>query len=410
MRALFEPSKAQGTVCAPPSKSEAHRYLIASALSKETSVVHGIIDSDDMWATIDCIRDLGIYVKREDDTVVVNAPLGENEKKPRRNWYEGKPVFNCLESGSTLRFFIPIALVLCGGGYFRCEKRLVKRGVEVYTQALEQDGVEIECYDDGIFAKGKLKGGKYTLRGDVSSQYISGLIFALPLLEKDSEIEILEPFESKNYVDMTINVLSKFGIEIQRKSAKIFSIKGCQVYHGGEWKVEGDWSNAAFLLALNQIGGNVNVEGLDEDSLQGDKACKDIFKKLDEREPVIDLANCPDLAPIAFVVASLKNGAKFVNTRRLKIKESSRADAMAEELARLGIVVDVHENDVYVHKSDIKTTRNVLWGHKDHRIIMALSVLLSKTGGMIDGIDYVAKSYPNFFEDIAKLGVKYDFN
>lgn len=410
MRALFEPSKAKGTVYAPPSKSEAHRYLIASALSKDTSVVHGIINSDDMRATIDCIRDLGIYVKRDNNTVIVNAPLNEGEKKPRRNLYEGKPIFNCLESGSTLRFMLPIALVLCGGGFFWCEKRLVKRGVDVYKEALKQDGVEIECFEDGIFATGKLKGGKYTLRGDVSSQYVSGLMFALPLLKKDSEIEILEPFESKNYVDMTISTLNKFGIVIERKGSNNFLIKGGQVYHGGEWSVEGDWSNAAFLFALNEIGGDIKVDGLDKNSLQGDRVCLDIFKKLNDEEPIIDLANCPDLAPIAFVVASLKNGAKFINTRRLKIKESDRAEAMAEELGRLGIVVDVHENDVYVHKNDIKTTRYILLGHKDHRIVMALSVLLSKMGGMIDGIEAVGKSYPNFFEDLTRVGVKYAIN
>lgn len=404
MKATFYPSTAQGRVSAPPSKSEAHRFLIASALSKDKSIVHGISQSNDMIATMDSILAMGAYTWWEGD--IVEIDMAKSADASQSIDEEHKPIFPCYESGSTLRFFIPIALALYGSGAFECQSRLIERGVQVYEEVLKQDGVKIEYCDDAIVVLGNLKGGKYTLRGDVSSQYVSGLMFALPLLECDSQIEVLEPFESKNYVDMTINVLSKFGVEIQKQSVNKFFIKGGQSYKGGEFFVEGDWSNSAFLIALNEIGGNVTLDGLNDNSLQGDKVCKDIFKKLDESKPVIDLANCPDLAPIAFVVASLKNGAHFVNTRRLKIKESDRAGVMAKELAKFGIVVDVYENDVYVHKCDIKTPECELCGHNDHRIVMALSVLLSHVGGSIDGIEAVEKSFPDFFDVLKKIGIK----
>lgn len=407
-RVTFYPSKAQGKVSAPPSKSEAHRFLIASALSKEECFINGIIQSDDMMATLDSLRATGIYTVWQGDVVGMNMKREVGVPTPPLQLCEGKIMFPCYESGSTLRFLIPISLALYGGGCFMCERRLVQRGVEVYSEALKQDGVKIDVYDNVIFVDGTLKGGKYTLRGDVSSQYISGLMFALPLVKCDSEIEVLEPFESKKYVDMTIDVLSKFGVEIKKIDENHFSIKGGQSYRAGNFDVEGDWSNGAFLLALNELGGDVEVEGLDDNSLQGDKVCKQIFKQLDEQNPVIDLANCPDLAPIAFVVSAVKGGAHFVNTRRLKIKESSRADAMAQELAKFGIAVDVQENDVYVRKSDIKTPDCVVCGHNDHRIVMALSVLMSKYGGVIDDVDAVEKSYPNFFEVLKSLGVRYE--
>ncbi len=404
MKATFFPSSAHGSIPAPPSKSEAHRYMISSALSNDMSVIHGICESDDMIATLDSILAMGLTTNWRGDTVNINEKRETINDKQSKFDDDNKPIFPCYESGSTLRFMIPIALALFGGGAFECQKRLIERGVEVYEEVLKQDGVTIDYYDEAIVALGKLKGGKYTLRGDVSSQYISGLLFALPLLDCDSQIEVLEPFESKNYVDMTINVLAKFGVEIQREG-NCFYIKGGQTYKGGEFFVDGDWSNSAFLLALNEVGGCVDVKGLDCNSLQGDKVCKDIFEKLNEREPVIDLANCPDLAPIAFVVASLKNGAKFVNTRRLKIKESDRASVMAEEMGKLSIDVDVRENEVYVHKCDIKTTDTALYGHNDHRVVMALSVLLSHVGGSIDGVEAVEKSFPNFFDVLKELGV-----
>ena len=441
MRVKIEKSTAEGAVIAPPSKSLAHRLMIACALSQESGKVVGISNSEDMAATLDCIKTLGITSQRNGDTVTFererkNAETDENNSKTqgfengknsvfandgngvlengKNNVYavgdclKNAKVFDCRESGSTLRFFLPIAAAFFEKSVFVGSKRLLERGVEVYEKALGENGVKVVCDGEKITLSGRLKSGIYTLRGDVSSQYVSGLLFALPMLDGDSEIRVLPPVESRAYIDLTIDVLKKAGIEIAEKEKNVFSIKGNQRYGGGEYVVEGDWSNGAMLLALNELGGNVEVEGLDENSVQGDKVCKDIFKKLDDKNAVIDLANCPDLAPIAFCVAAVKEGATFVGTRRLKIKESDRAQAMAQELAKFGIDVDVRENEVVIHKNDIKTPNCAICGHNDHRIVMACSILLSAVGGVIDGAEAVKKSFPNFFETIGKLGVKYE--
>lgn len=432
MRVKIEKSTAEGAVIAPPSKSLAHRLMIACALSQEGGKVVGISDSEDMSATLDCIKTLGITSQKNGDTVTFkrackNAEVEENSAKAQSfengtgafanaeneahafsDCLKKAKIFDCRESGSTLRFFLPIAAAFFEKSVFTGSKRLLERGVEVYEKALGEKGVKVVCDGEKIALSGRLESGIYTLRGDVSSQYVSGLLFALPMLGGDSEIRVLPPVESRAYIDMTIDVLKKAGIEIEEKEKNVFAIKGNQRYACGEYVVEGDWSNGAMLLALNELGGNVEVAGLDENSVQGDKICKEIFKKLNEKNAVIDLANCPDLAPIAFCVAAVKEGATFVGTRRLKIKESDRAQAMAQELAKFGIDVEVRENDVVIHKNDIKTPYCAICGHNDHRIVMACSILLSAVGGVIDGAEAVKKSFPNFFETIGKLGVKYE--
>ena len=399
MKIEIKPSIAKGVIAAPPSKSFAHRFLICGALSHAQSKVHGISESDDMKATIGCLSSLGAKVQREGDTVTIFG--GQNPQK--------EVTLDCIESGSTLRFMIPVALASGAEKItFKGSERLVARGVEVYEQTFENRGITFEKGKDYITVKGQLESGKYVLRGDVSSQYVSGLMFALPLLDGDSEIRVKEPVESRAYIDMTIAVLKEVGVDIVEKEKNVFFVKGNQKYLGGKYTVEGDWSNAAMLLALGEIGGEASVCGLDENSVQGDKICKEIFKKLGENDPVVDLANCPDLAPICFVVAALKNGAKFTGTRRLKIKESDRATAMAQELGKFGIDVEVYENEVVVHKNEIKTPCCEICGHNDHRIVMACSVLLSRTGGYINGAEAVKKSFPNFFEKLGELGVKYE--
>lgn len=433
MRVKIEKSTAEGAVIAPPSKSLAHRLMIACALSQNGGKVVGISDSEDMAATLDCIKALGITSQKNGDTVMFkrereNIETDENNSKTqgfandgngvyangKNNAYavgdclKNAKVFDCRESGSTLRFFLPIAAAFFDKAVFVGSKRLLERGVEVYEKALGEKGVKVVCDGEKIVLSGRLGSGIYTLRGDVSSQYVSGLLFALPLLCGDSEIRVLPPVESRAYIDLTVDVLKKAGIEIVEKEENVFSIKGNQRYVGGEYVVEGDWSNGAMLLALNELGGNVEVVGLDENSVQGDKVCKTIFKELNEKNAVIDLSNCPDLAPIAFCMAAAKEGATFVGTRRLKIKESDRAQAMAQELAKFGIDVEVRENDVVIHKNDIKTPDCAICGHNDHRIVMACSILLSAVGGVIDGAEAVKKSFPNFFETIGKLGVKYE--
>lgn len=411
MRVRFEKSEAKGRVIAPPSKSIAHRLLIACALACGQSEVKGISESEDMLATLDCIKTLGIAVEKDGDVVRIDSYGANGNRISEDTGLEkddSKRIFNCRESGSTLRFFIPIASVFFEKSTFEGSQRLLERGVGIYEKTLKEHGVSVSVGKNEIDVCGRLESGAYTLEGNVSSQYVSGLMFALPLLDGDSEIRVKEPVESRAYIDMTIAVLKEVGVDIVEKEKNVFFVKGNQKYRSGKYIVEGDWSNAAMLLALGEIGGKVSVCGLDENSVQGDKICKEIFKKLGEKNPVVDLANCPDLAPICFVVAALKNGAKFTGTRRLKIKESDRAAVMAQELEKFGIDVEVYENDVVVHKNEIKTPCCEICGHNDHRIVMACSVLLSRTGGYINGAEAVKKSFPNFFEKLGELGVKYE--
>lgn len=396
MKIEIKPSIAKGVIAAPPSKSFAHRFLICGALSHAQSKVHGISESDDMKATIGCLSSLGAKVQRQGDTVTISGGL--NPKK--------EVTLDCIESGSTLRFMIPVALASGAEKItFKGSERLVARGVEVYEQTFENRGITFEKGKDFITVKGRLESGKYVLRGDVSSQYVSGLMLALAMLNKDSEIEILPPVESRPYIDLTVATLAKFGVKIEEISQNTFFVKGGQTFKSGEYRVEGDWSNGAILLALDSFGSHIEVTGLDENSVQGDKACVEIFRALEKENAMIDLSDCPDLAPIAFAVAAEKNGAIFVGTERLKIKESDRAAVMAQELAKCGAQVEVKENCVVVKKCDLHSPTQTLLSHNDHRIAMSLAVLLSKYGGQIDGAEAVKKSYPNFWSVIKGVGM-----
>ena len=289
-------------------------------------------------------------------------------------------------------------------------EKLISRGVGVYQEVLKDSGISFAISKDEIVADGTLKAGRYQVRGDVSSQFITGLMFALINLKEDSEIVVTEPFESKSYVDITIGALKEFGIEVEEKSSNCYYIKGNQKFVAKNLVVEGDWSNSAFLTAFNYIGGKVNVLGLNENSLQGDKEIVNIFEKLEKGFYKIDLSNCPDLGPIAFTMAGLKHGAQFTGTKRLKIKESDRAEAMKTQLEKCGIEVGVMENSVTIKPGKLKSPTEILDGYNDHRIVMALSVLCSVLGGKISMAQAVKKSFPDFFERLAQLniGVEYE--
>ena len=395
MNLIIKPSVAKGEISAPPSKSYAHRYLIASALSNGEGLINGIIDSDDMEATLKCICTLGVSVKRQNQAVTVKS---HTLKKSEREFY-------CNESGSTLRFFIPIALALGGTNTFYGTKKLLSRGISVYEDICREQGIKVEKSPDKIIFTGKLHSGVFNVKGNISSQFITGLLFALPLLDDDSVINITTDLESSGYVDITLDVLKKFNIEIKRENNS-FYIKGKQEYKLQNVTVEGDMSNAAFLDAFNLLGGDVSVIGCNKNSYQADSVYPQHMLSLKNGTPEIDLSDCPDLAPILFALAASQNGAIFTGTKRLKIKESDRAEAMATELRKFGIDVSVYENSVIVHKGEIKKPTETLYGHNDHRIVMALSVLSTIYGGEIEGCEAVSKSYPSFFDDIQSLGVK----
>lgn len=397
MKLKISPSRVNGEITAPPSKSYAHRMLISAALGDGESIIHGVSESEDMLATLDCIAALGASYSREGDTIKV---CGAQGKVPEN------AVFSCRESGSTLRFMIPPALT---GARVRFEgtPRLLERGIGIYEALLGQKGISIEKCDGGIEMCGELKSGEYVLRGDVSSQFVSGLMFALPRLEGDSVITLLPPVESRAYIDVTMAVLGKFGVIVEEKETDRFFIKGGQRYLAHEDTVEGDWSNAAALFAFNSLGNSLKVGGLDYDSIQGDKACLEYLKRLDEPGAVLDISNCPDLGPVLFAAAAAKgHGAHFTGTRRLRIKESDRAAVSAEELAHFGARLTVGDNSVTVMPGAIYAPTVELSSHNDHRMVMALTLLLSRFGGTIDGAEAVRKSYPNFFEELEKLGLE----
>ena len=397
MKVKILPSKTSGEVSAPPSKSFAHRYLIGSVLSRGKCVIKNIADSDDISATLSCIEQLGGSVTKDGNIVTV---IPTNEKQIEN------AVFDCKESGSTLRFFIPVVLATGAKNCtFSGSERLLARGIKEYEKLFENSDVTIKSDEKSIEVNGTLSAGNYEISGEVSSQYTTGMLFALSVLDGKSTLKITGNAESRAYVDMTIKVLKDFGADIAEPEKNYFEINGKGRLSPGEFTVEGDWSNAAFLIALSRLVGTISVSGLNENSVQGDRFSSVAFDALDGENAEIDLKDCPDLAPILFAYAAYKNGGKFTNTRRLRVKESDRANVMAEELKKFGANVKVYENSVEIEKTQLKPPIVPLCGHNDHRIVMALSVLAAVFGAEIDGAEAVNKSYPDFFRVIKKAGV-----
>lgn len=398
MKVKISPSKLNGEFYAPPSKSFAHRIIICAALSGGKCNIYNIHKSEDILATISCVSALGANIAETENGITVCGAGCEKES-----------VFPCRESGSTLRFIFPIALALRKNAVFTGSRRLLERGIGIYEDIFKEKGIWVSKTDTEIFANGRLSAGNYEVLGNVSSQYISGLLFALPLLDGDSHITVIPPFESRPYVDITISVLDKFGISIRKDGENGYFIKGNQKYSPCDMLVEGDWSNSAVFFALNSLGSEIKISGLNPTSLQGDRIVTDLINQLDCECPKIDLSACPDLAPVLFALAAAKNGAEFVGTRRLKIKESDRAEAMKEELSKLGIKAEVFENSVKIEKGALVTPKVPISSHNDHRIVMAMTLLLTLTGGTICGAEAISKSFPNFFEIIQSLGVEVSY-
>lgn len=394
MTVTIKKSKAKGIVAAPPSKSMAHRALICGALS-DGSEIYNIEYSNDILATLDCLTALGAKIEIQDSKIKCGGlnPFSAKET-----------TIYCRESGSTLRFMIPLAFLSGSKITLTGSERLFARNLTIYEEIAKQNSIIFEKGKSSLTVCGGLKSGSYKIAGNISSQFISGLLFALPLLDGDSTLEITGEYESEPYVDLTIKSLSDFGVTIE-KCGRTYKIKGNQKYETKNITVEGDYSNAAFLDGFNLLGGDVLVTGLDESSLQGDKIYKKMYEGLKNGEKQFDLSNCPDLAPVMFALSAVFGGAHFTGTKRLKIKESDRAAAMKQELAKFGIKVDVNDNDVTVHGGELKAPSETLCGHNDHRIVMALSLLCTLTGGSINDAQSVAKSYPDYFEKIKSLGI-----
>lgn len=411
MDAIIKPTKLKGDVVIPPSKSLAHRAIICASLAQGRSVVSNVSMSDDIIATVECMRNLGANIISHGDKLEV---VGIDKKLDR------ELTFDCNESGSTLRFMLPIALSLNGGvNKFVGRGKLGERPMDIYKDiCISQDIM----YEDrslqnpkrylDLVVKGDLKSGKFIVDGGVSSQFITGLMFALPTLEGDSEIVINGKLQSVGYIDLTLTALNQFGIEILNEGYQRFYIKGGQKYAPCDYYIEGDYSQAAFFEVANYLGNSVRQIGLNKDSLQGDKVIVDFVEKLrasgaDERL-VFDGEDCPDIIPIFALACCLREGhTDIINLARLRIKECDRLKATAVELAKLG--ADIVEKDTSLSINGVEKLRGAaVDSHGDHRMAMMLAIASTRAIGevKITGAHSVSKSYPNFFDDFIRLGGK----
>lgn len=403
MKVKINKSIAKGIIEAQPSKSYAHRLLIAGSLCNEECVIKNVVLSNDVLATINCIKALGkeVAITGEDKKTIVirnNTDFNINEQE--------EIIFDCLESGSTLRFFIPIALLLNKKVIFKGTEKLLSRGISVYENICEKQNIKVIKEKTQITFIGKLQADNFIIEGNISSQFITGLLFALPLLDEDSCINIITSLESKNYIDITLDVLKQAGIVIEKKKDSSYFIIGNQKYNKINLTVEGDYSNSAFLDAFNFLNGNVLIEGLNKNSYQGDKQYLEIFPKLNQGYCECDIKNCIDLGPILFCFSALKYGGCFTGVNRLRIKESDRISDIKEELEKFNVIVIEENNKVIIDNKNITKPKTILNGKNDHRIVMALSIMLTVFGGEIEGIEAINKSYPDFFKDLHKLGIE----
>ena len=414
-------NKLSGELLIPPSKSMAHRAVICASLSNEESLIKNIDLSDDIIATINGMRALGAQIEILQNSLRIKG-INLNNKS-----FKEDRIIDCNESGSTLRFLIPIATLVKGTNRFIGRGNLGKRPLNIYYNIFENNNIKYTYKEnelDFVFS-GKLKCGDFYVRGDVSSQFITGLMFTLPLLNGDSKIIIEGNLESKGYIDLTLKALNDFGIIIENKNYKEFFIKGNQKYKGREYKVEGDYSQGAFFLCADAIGNKVLCDGLNINSLQGDKEVIDILERMGVKfeikldkiigysnetfGTIIDASGCPDIIPILSVVAALSNGkTEIINARRLRIKECDRLHAINLELSKLGAKIVEKEDSLIIYGIENFNGNVEVWSHKDHRIAMMLSIAATRCEESIILKDFecVSKSYPRFFEDFKRLGGK----
>lgn len=412
---MLNPSKLEGIVTVPSSKSICHRAIICAGLSKGVSNISNVNFSKDIEATCKAMENLDVSITKDKSILKIEGP----QKLEIIN-----PDMKCNESGSTLRFMIPIAAVTGEKAVFNGEGELVRRPLTPYVKIFDDQNIK---YTDSLgqlplTIEGRLKPGEYKIEGNISSQFITGLLFALPLLDGDSKIIISSELESKPYVDLTLDVLKDFGIDIENVNYREFLIKGKQQYKAQDIFVEGDFSQAAFWLVAGTLGAGVHCQGLNIESLQGDKEIiniienmggkisieKDIIRALpsDTKGIVFDGTQCPDLVPILAVLGALSEGTtEIVNASRLRIKECDRLKAICSELKRIGANIEEKPDGLIIKgKKSLLGGQVNSWG--DHRIAMALAIasIRCKEPVIINDADCVKKSYPNFWKDFKKVG------
>lgn len=440
MRCLINPTDASNTseavfIQAPPSKSIAHRMLICAALSDGVSHISGLELSDDIKATLDCLKKMGAFVKlteQEDNgssicplyTATINGIEGlyaDNAEIDR----SGEDPFNkefvkldCKECGSTLRFLIPVSTLLFAKNIlhrdqimkFTGEGRLLARPLDVYDTLFKYTFVSFVHNPDCVLVSGSLRAGDYKLEGNVSSQFITGLLLTLPMLEGNSRVHIIPPVESRPYINITIDVLKEFGVEAKWEDENTIFVPGNQRFKSIDKTIEGDWSNGAILYTLAVLqrirGRNIVLTGLRENSPQGDKAFISMMESIDKGDKTVDISDCPDLGPILMAYLAMKGGGTLTGTSRLSIKESDRGHAMKQELEKMGATVTVEGNDIHVLADNgLHAPTDVIKSHNDHRIAMSMAVLCSIYGGSIDDAEAVNKSFPSFFDTMRKVGI-----
>ena len=398
MKLRIEKGLAAGQVRVPPSKSMAHRLLLAAGLAGGESTVIGVAPSEDVLATLDCLRALGAACRVVGSTVFVRGVTPRDFKE--------NATLPCRECGTTLRFLIPVCLLSAGKSRLTGTSRLFERPLDAYADLCRLRGLTFDRGIREVLVRGPLSPGHFSLPGNVSSQYVSGLLFALPFLESDSLIKLKPPVESRSYIDLTLQALHRFGVTAGWQSETALFVQA-GTYKPADVTVEGDYSNAAFWHALNVLGGQITVTGLQTDSLQGDRVYQELFPRIADGMATVSLADCPDLGPIVMALAAACHGAVLTDTARLRMKESDRDAAMAAELAKFGAAVTVEENRITVHGGALHPPTEPLCGHNDHRIVMALATLCTVTGGVITGAEAVAKSYPDYFERLAECGIEW---
>ncbi len=414
---MLFPGNLNGEIKAPPSKSLSHRAIICASLSKGKSVIKNIIYSEDITATINALELIGAKFEKTNDSLTVYGV--KKIKTPAQD-------VDCNESGSTLRFLIPLFSLSDKEVIFTGKKSLISRPQSIYQEIFDNDGNIFTINNNRITIKGSVKARTYTLKGNVSSQFFSGLMFALPLLEEDSTIYIDGLLESKSYIDLTIAILEEYGIKIVELEHGYF-IEGNQSYEAYNYTVEGDYSQASFFLVGGAISGLVNVTDLLHDSKQGDIAIIEFLKQMKSKViymengyitdfsemygTTIDLADCPDLGPIITLLACLSEGkSRIINISRLRLKESDRVKSTVSTLKALGANIKSTKNEIVVIGKSSLSGGVTVDSFNDHRIAMMVSIAALKCEKevILTNVNAVSKSYPNFLKDYKSLGGKYE--
>ncbi|EWM54029.1 3-phosphoshikimate 1-carboxyvinyltransferase [Ruminococcus flavefaciens] len=397
------PSVLRGRLDVPASKSCAHRSIICAALAEGVSHLSGVTMSKDIEATIGAMTALGAEFTVNGEDITVRGAGGMKT---------GKCAVDCNESGSTLRFIIPVASVLCSETEFSGRGRLPQRPIDIFIRELGKNGAAFDYNNTMPFTVyGGLKSGIFEIEGDVSSQFITGLLFALPLLEGDSEIVLTSHLESRPYVDITIDTLRRFGVYAE-ETERGFRVKGGQKYLPHDEKIEGDYSQAAFFCVANALGSQVELHNLNENSVQGDKKILEIIRNMCYNGNIghynADCSDIPDLVPVLAVLGAFGSGDSVIyNAKRLKIKESDRLQTTAAMLNALGGNVEITDDGLIIHPTGAMHGGTVD-SFGDHRIVMAAAIAAAHIDGevVIRGAEAAEKSYPAFFDDYKMLGGK----